>query len=115
MSEKVKITSSHRVLIVALLAAGIACYLLVEPYINSIIMAFIISLLMFPVHQWFEHKMPQKKNLASLLSCIVLTFIIVVPLLFVFAAIVQQGSLFLRTLTNGLRTAAFKPCSLILG
>ncbi|MBG0757993.1 AI-2E family transporter [Vibrio cidicii] len=94
MSEKVKITSSHRVLIVALLAAGIACYLLVEPYINSIIMAFIISLLMFPVHQWFELKMPQKKNLASLLSCVVLTFIIVVPLLFVFAAIVQQGSLF---------------------
>ncbi|NMS18798.1 AI-2E family transporter, partial [Vibrio parahaemolyticus] len=79
---------------VALLAAGIACYLLVEPYINSIIMAFIISLLMFPVHQWFELKMPQKKNLASLLSCVVLTFIIVVPLLFVFAAIVQQGSLF---------------------
>ncbi|MBN8032765.1 AI-2E family transporter [Vibrio vulnificus] len=94
MPEKIKISSSHWVLIVALLAAGTACYLLVEPYINSIIMAFIISLLMFPIHDWFESKMPKHRNMASLLSCVVLTFIIVVPLLFVFAAIVQQGSVF---------------------
>lgn len=94
MSEKVKITSSHRVLIVALIAAAIACYLLIAPYINSIVMAFIISLLMFPMHEWFERKMPSSPNLAALLSCIVLTFIIVIPLLFVFGAIIQQGSSF---------------------
>ncbi|CAE6915921.1 hypothetical protein ACOMICROBIO_EPCKBFOG_02321 [Vibrio sp. B1FLJ16] len=94
MSNNVKITSSHRVLMVALLAAAFACYLLVEPYINSIVMAFIISLLMFPIHEWFEKKMPKHRNMASLLSCVVLTFIIVIPLLFVFAAIVQQGSVF---------------------
>ncbi|MDR9828404.1 AI-2E family transporter [Vibrio sp. FNV 38] len=94
MSEKVKLTSSHRVLVVALLAAAFACYLLVEPYINSIVMAFIISLLMFPIHEWFENKLPKAPNIAALLSCIVLTFIIVIPLLFVFAAIVQQGSNF---------------------
>ncbi len=94
MSNNVKITSSHRVLMVALFAAAFACYLLVEPYINSIIMAFIISLLMFPVHEWFEKKLPDHSNIASLLSCVVLTFIIVIPLLFVFAAIIQQGSVF---------------------
>ncbi|CAK4071103.1 AI-2E family transporter [Vibrio sp. MarTm2] len=94
MSDKVKITSSHWVLITALLAAGFACFLLVEPYINSIVMAFIISLLMFPIHEWIEKKLPNHPNISSLLSCVVLTFIIVVPLLFVFAAIVQQGSAF---------------------
>ncbi len=94
MSNNVKITSSHRVLMIALLAAAFACFLLVKPYINSIVMAFIISLLMFPIHDWFERKMPTHRNIASLLSCVVLTFIIVIPLLFVFAAIVQQGSVF---------------------
>ncbi|MCA2423961.1 AI-2E family transporter, partial [Vibrio alginolyticus] len=79
MPNNVKITSSHRVLMIALLAAAFACYLLVEPYINSIVMAFIISLLMFPVHEWFERKMPKHKNSASLLTCVVLTFIIVIP------------------------------------
>ncbi|WP_422125490.1 AI-2E family transporter [Vibrio coralliilyticus] len=94
VSEKLKITSSHWVLIVALLAAGFACFLLVEPYINSIVMAFIISLLMFPIHEWIENRMPNHRNIASLLSCTLLTVIIVLPLLFVFAAIVQQGSAF---------------------
>ncbi|MDG2738622.1 AI-2E family transporter, partial [Vibrio parahaemolyticus] len=96
----VKITSSHRVLMVALLAAAFACYLLVEPYINSIVMAFIISLLMFPIHEWFEQKIPKHPNMAALLSCVVLTFIIVIPLLFVFAAIVQQGSVFSQNTYN---------------
>nr|WP_254868766.1 AI-2E family transporter [Vibrio ostreicida] len=81
-------------MIIALLLAGFACFLLVEPYINSIIMAFIISLLIFPVHEWIEHRLPKFKNLASLLSCTLLSLIIVLPLLFVFAAIIQQGSAF---------------------
>ena len=105
MTDKVKITSNHWVLIAALLAAGFACFLLVEPYVNSIVMAFIISLLMFPIHEWIEQRLPKHKNVASLLSCVILTFIIVVPLLFVFAAIVQQGSAFSQNVyqwvTNG--------------
>lgn len=92
MSEKVRISSSHWVLIAALLAAGYACYLVVQPYINSIVMAFIISLLIFPAHEWIENKLPGKRNLAAFISCLILTFIIVIPLLTVFGAIVQQGS-----------------------
>lgn len=94
MSEKLKLSSSQWVIVVALLFAAYACYLLVEPYVNSIVMAFIISLLMFPCHEWIEKKLPNSKNLSSLLTCVVLTFIIVIPLLTVFGAIVQQGSKF---------------------
>lgn len=92
--DKLKISSSHWVLIIALLAAAFACYLLISPYVNSIMMAFIISLLMFPIHEKVESKLSAYPNLASLLSCVILTFIIVIPLLFVFGAIVQQGSKF---------------------
>ncbi|MDG3087179.1 AI-2E family transporter [Vibrio hannami] len=92
MSIKLKVSSSHWVLIIALLAAAYACYLLVQPYVNSIVMAFIISMLMFPIHERIQSKMPTHKNFASFLSCLVLTFIIVIPLLTVFGAIVQQGS-----------------------
>lgn len=50
-------------------------------------------------------KCQSTKNSASLLTCVVLTFIIVIPLLFVFAAIVQQGSVFSQNtykwVTNG--------------
>ncbi|MGC9458493.1 AI-2E family transporter [Vibrio genomosp. F10] len=94
MKDKVQINSSHWVLIAALVASAYACYLLIQPYVNSIVMAFIISLLMFPIHDWLETKLPKHKNTVSLLSCIILTFIIVLPLMVVFAAIVQQGSTF---------------------
>ena len=92
MNKQLKMQSSHWVLIIALLAAGYGCYLLVEPYINSIVMAFILSLLIFPIHEWIEKKLPGRPNAVSFLSCTVLTFIIVIPFLAVFAAIVQQGS-----------------------
>lgn len=94
MKNPLNVTASHRVLIVALLFAAFACYLLIEPYINSIVMAFILSLLMFPIHEWIETKLPKYKNTVAFLSCTILTFIIVIPLLLVFSAIVQQGSLF---------------------
>ncbi len=94
MSPNVKIPSSHWVLIIALLAAAAACYLLVRPYVNSIVIAFIISLLMFPAHNRIKSKLPKHKNITALLSCILLTVIIVIPLLFVFSAIVQQGAKF---------------------
>ncbi|WP_261833925.1 AI-2E family transporter [Vibrio ishigakensis] len=94
MPEKNKLNSSQWLLIVALIAAAYACYTLITPYINSIVMAFIISLLMFPIHEKLEQKMPSMPNTSALLSCIILTFIVVIPLLLVFTAIVQQGSSF---------------------
>lgn len=98
MKTKMNVTASHWVLIIALLFTGFACYLLVEPYINSIVMAFILSLLMFPIHDWLDRKLPNHSNIVALLSCTILTFIIVIPLMLVFSAIVQQGSVFSQNL-----------------
>ena len=98
MPEKIRISSSHWLLIIALLAAAFACYLLIEPYINSIVMAFIISMLMFPIHNRIATKLPKHQNIAALISCLILTVIVVLPLLTVFGAIVQQGSKFSQSL-----------------
>lgn len=94
MSHFNKLNSSHWVLIGALLAAGYACFLLIEPYINPIILAFIMSLLFAPLHNKISDKLPNSPNSAAILSCMALTFIIAIPLFFVFIAIVQQGATF---------------------
>nr|WP_155676876.1 AI-2E family transporter [Aliivibrio fischeri] len=86
--------SSHWVLIAALLAAGYACFLLIEPYLNPIILAFIMSLLFAPLHNKISDRLPNSPNSAAILSCMALTFIIAIPLFFVFIAIVQQGATF---------------------
>ncbi|MCE0493342.1 AI-2E family transporter [Vibrio salinus] len=97
-----KISPSHWVIIVALLSAAVACFYLVEPYLNAIILAFILSLIIHPVHHIIDKKIEsalgRSKNLSALISCVLLTVIIVIPLLFVISAIVQQGVRFSQNL-----------------
>lgn len=94
MPKPFKVESRHWMLIVALGIAVYASYRLIEPYIGPIVMAFIISLLYYPLHMRIESKIPSKPNSAAILSCILLTFIIVIPLLIVFSSIVHQGTTF---------------------
>ncbi|UTM56840.1 AI-2E family transporter [Photobacterium sp. CCB-ST2H9] len=85
--------SRHWMLVAALVLAAYASYRLIEPYLGPIVMAFIISLLFYPLHARIEGKLG-RPNRSAILSCIILTFIIVIPVLIVFASIVQQGSTF---------------------
>ncbi|OEF22628.1 AI-2E family transporter [Vibrio rumoiensis] len=97
MPNKFKISPTHWVLVIALLFAAYACYLLITPYLNSIIMAFIISLLIYPLHEKLEQRWPKHRNTSAFVSCLLLTFVIVIPLLAIFAAIIQQGAHFSQT------------------
>lgn len=96
MATKFKTESRHYVLIIALLLALYASYLLVAPYVGAIVLAFVLSLLCFPVHQYIERKIPGKPNLVASLSCLLLVVVIVVPASLVFIAIVQQGIVFTK-------------------
>ncbi|MGF1757766.1 AI-2E family transporter [Photobacterium sagamiensis] len=94
MPKQFKIEPSHWLLMAALGLAAYASYRLVEPYLGPIVMAFIISLLYYPLHARIEAKMPKKPNSAAMISCTLLTFILVIPLLVVFSSIVHQGTTF---------------------
>lgn len=98
MPKRLTMSATQWVIIIALLATAFACFLLVQPYINAIVMAFIISLLISPIHGWIEKKLPNHPNIASLLSCTILTFIIVLPLVLVFSSIANQGAIFSQNL-----------------
>ncbi|MDC0612381.1 AI-2E family transporter [Vibrio sp.] len=102
MSNNSRISSNHWVLVAALLLSALACFYLVEPYVNSIVIAFILSLIIYPVHCRIEKKVERHlgscRNFSAFLSCLLLTVIIVIPLLFVISAIVQQGMLFSQNL-----------------
>ncbi|MFD2179937.1 AI-2E family transporter [Veronia pacifica] len=91
MDSPIKIEVRHWTLIAALLVAFYACYTLIEPYVGSIVLAFIVSLLCAPLHGWIQKKIPNRANTAAALSCTLLTFIIIIPLAFVFAAILNQS------------------------
>ncbi|WP_423186432.1 AI-2E family transporter [Alishewanella sp. d11] len=96
MKKTFQVEPSHYILIGALLLAIYGSYLLIAPYVGALVLAFVLSLLCFPVHEWIEKKLPGKPNLAASLSCILLVIVILVPASFVFMAILQQGLTFTR-------------------
>lgn len=86
----------HWVLIIALLLAMYSSYLLVAPYVGAIVLAFVLSLLCFPVHQYIEQKIPGRPNLVAVISCSLLVVVILAPASLVFMAIVKQGVTFTK-------------------
>ncbi|WP_413112692.1 AI-2E family transporter [Thaumasiovibrio sp. DFM-14] len=102
MSRDIKIEPRHWTLIVALLFAAYACYRLVQPYLGPIMLAFILSLLFYPIHARIELRCGKRINLASLLSCSLMTFIILIPVTLVLIAILNQGVTFSKDTINWL-------------
>lgn len=96
MSNQVKIEPGHWVLVIFLLLALYASYLLIAPFIGPVVLAFVLSLLCFPVHQKIVRKLPDKPNLASTITCSLLVVVILVPATVVLMAIVQQSVTFAK-------------------
>ncbi|MDD1784228.1 AI-2E family transporter [Enterovibrio sp. ZSDZ35] len=94
MASSFKVEPRHWTLIGALALAAYACYALIAPYMGSIVLAFIVSLLFFPVHDRIEHRLKSHPNIAAALSCTLLTVIIIIPMIFVAIAILRQGITF---------------------
>ena len=85
---------NHTILLIALGLAVLACYILIRPYLEPLLIAFIFGLLSHPLHLWIAGKVDQRRNLAALLSCLVLTFIILLPTFAILMAILRQGAIY---------------------
>ncbi len=84
----------HYLLLIALLLATLACYFLLRPYLQPILMAFILALILHPAHRWIEAKVGRRPNLAAAISCVLLTFIILLPLSLICLAVLHQGLIY---------------------
>lgn len=59
--------TSRGFVIVLSLAAAYLCYLLVAPFLRSILLAAVLAVLCFPLHRWFSGKI-RNRNAAALVS-----------------------------------------------
>ncbi|MFW5863645.1 MAG: AI-2E family transporter [Desulfohalobiaceae bacterium] len=85
------VNHSHLFLLLLLLAVFYGCYSMFKPYLDPIIVAVILGILLGPVHRRLETKLGGRKNLAALVSCLLLTFMVILPLVFVSTALIKQG------------------------
>lgn len=96
MNTSFETDHGHIILLIALGLAVLACYLLIAPYLQPILIAFIFALIFHPIHTWIVGQVRGRENLAALLSCLLLTFIIELPLFFTLLAILRQGVIYSR-------------------
>lgn len=82
----------NRWVLLAFLAGSLyACFLLLEPFLQPIILAILIGMLTIPLHERLVAMLKGRHNIASLLSVLLLTLVLLIPSTLVLAAILKQG------------------------
>ncbi|MCB1690417.1 MAG: AI-2E family transporter [Halioglobus sp.] len=83
---------SHRLVLLVFLAISLyASYSLIAPFLEPIILAILIGLLAYPAHERLVAALRGRKTLASLLSCLILWLIFLIPTMVLLVAVLKQG------------------------
>lgn len=91
MKPQPVIGSNRVVLLIFFAIALYASYSLIEPFLQPIILAILIGMLTFPLHQRLVQLTKGRNTLASLASCLALLLVILIPALVLFVAVLKQG------------------------
>lgn len=83
------------------------CYKIISPYIHTIIMAAILSIIFTPVHSRIENFTKGRKNLAAFFSCVLITLVVVIPIIFMLLAIIQQGANSFSSIYNWIESGKY--------
>lgn len=81
----------HYFLFFLLFLSLFTSYKLIQPYLNPIILAGILAIMLRPFHEKLVQWTRGRKNIAAFLTCTLLTLIVMIPLLFLLFALIQQG------------------------
>ncbi|NND68271.1 MAG: AI-2E family transporter [Halioglobus sp.] len=83
--------SNRMWLLVFLLIALGASYLLIKPYLQPIVLAILIGIMAAPVNERIVELLKGRRNIGALLGCLLLSLVIVIPALILMVAILKQG------------------------
>lgn len=81
----------HYFLFFLLFLSLLTSYKLIRPYLNPIILAGILAIVLRPIYEKLLRGTRGRKNIAAFLACTLLTLVVMIPLLFLFFALLQQG------------------------
>lgn len=83
--------SNRIVLLIFLALALYACYLLIQPYLQSIVLAIMIGLLAYPLHTKLIRALKGRETSAAILSCLLLCLVCLIPFTLLLIAVLKQG------------------------
>ncbi len=114
LKDSLKSDYGHVIILVSLAAAVVACFFLVRPYMEPIMIALLFGLIFHPLHTWLSSKVGERPNFNAFLTCLLLTVVILLPSVFVALAILKQGVAYSTTVYEwasggGLESVAANP------
>jgi predicted PurR-regulated permease PerM len=83
--------SNRFVLLIFLAVALAACYVLIKPYLQPIVLAILIGMLASPAHEKLVYLLRGRQNTGALISCLLLCLVILIPALILMIAVIKQG------------------------
>ncbi len=90
-SPLVGLNMGHYFLLFLLIAVLAACFHVLSAYCHTIIFAIILAIVFSPIHHRILRLTGGREDAAALISCLTLTLVVVLPLLFVFLSLLHQG------------------------
>jgi len=98
----------HYFLILLLCLTLFGCFNILQPYINPIILAIILAIVFNTIHKKIEVLVKGKKNIAAIISCTLLILVVVLPLTFLFFALIQQGIISFNSIYDWISSGNYK-------
>lgn len=86
-----KLDISHYFLFLLILSGCYLCFRMMDIYLHPVIFAIILSSITSPLYDRIARKVNGKTNIAAIISCLLLTFIIVIPFLMILVVVIKQG------------------------
>ena len=83
--------NTHYFLFFLMAIVFLGCFSIIRPYIHTILLAAILSFVASPVHRRIENRLGNRRNLSAFMSCLLLTIVVVIPLMFLLLSLIQQG------------------------
>ncbi len=73
-------------------------YLMLKPFLVSVVLAITLASLFYPNYQGLRQRLGGRSNLSALLMCVVVTFLIIIPLAVLFIALANEVNSVYNTL-----------------
>lgn len=90
-TKRFSLNVAHFFLFFLLIIVVIACYKIIEPFLNVIILAAILAMVLNPIHLKILKLVKDRRNLAAVLTCVFLTLVVIIPLTVMLISVIQQG------------------------
>ena len=91
----------HKVFLLLLIAVSVAFATILLPFYNAVFWASVLAILFTPFYRRLLGRMPKRENLAALATLLLCLVIVILPVTFITASLLQEGQAFYQKISSG--------------